>query len=62
MAKKNKVVIVRMSEQDEAELEQLSKNINRSKSGALRYALREVARAVREHPDKIKLIRTVRAS
>lgn len=53
---------MRMSEQDEAELEQLSKHIHRSKSGALRYALREVARAVREHPDKTKLIRTIKAS
>lgn len=62
MAKKNKVFVMRMSEEDEAELEELSKNIHRSKSGALRYAMRQVARYVREHPNKTQLIRTIRAS
>ncbi len=62
MAKKNKVFVMRMSEKEEAELKELSQTIQRSKSGALRYALAEIARVVREHPNKVHLIRTIRAS
>lgn len=62
MAKKNKVFIMRMSEKEEAELQEISQMIQRSKSGTLRFALSEIARVVREHPDKTKLIRTIRAS
>ena len=60
--KKDKVFVFRLSEEDSQELEAVAKTIQRSKSGTLRYALREIARVVREHPDKTKLIRSIRAS
>jgi len=62
MAKKNKVFVMRMSEQEAKELKEVADTIQRSQSGTLRYALHEIARVVREHPDKTKLIRTIRAS
>lgn len=60
MAKKNKVFVMRMSEKEEAELKELSQTIKRSKSDALRYALGEIARLVREHPDIAYLIKTIK--
>ena len=53
---------MRLSEKEEADLQEISKTIQRSKSGTLRYALSEIARAIREHPDKAHLIKTIRAS
>lgn len=53
---------MRMSEQEAKELKEVADTIQRSQSGTLRYALHEIARVVREHPDKTKLIRTIRAS
>ena len=60
--KKNKMFVMRMSEQEVQELREVARIIQRSQSGVLRYALHEIATAVREHPDKTKLIRTIRAS
>lgn len=60
--KKNKVIVIRMSEDESRELEKVATTIQRSKSGTIRYALREIARVVREHPDKTKLIKSIQAS
>lgn len=62
MIKKTKVFVMRMSEQDAQELREIAKTIERSQSGVLRYALHEIARVVREHPNKTQLIRSIRAS
>lgn len=58
--KKNKVFNLRLTEQDEKELQEVASMIRRSKSGTLRFALHEVARVVREYPNKAELIRTIR--
>jgi hypothetical protein len=60
--KKTKVFVMRLSEKEEAELKEISKTIQRSKSGTLRYALSEIARVIRAHPNKAHLIKTIRAS
>ena len=58
--KKDKVFNLRLTEQDEKELQEVANTIRRSKSGTLRFALNEIARVVRESPDKAELIRTIR--
>lgn len=58
--KKVKVFNLRMTEQDEKELQEVASTIRRSKSGTLRFALHEIARVVRDHPNKAELIRTIR--
>ena len=58
--KKDKVFNLRLTEQDEKELQEVANTIRRSKSGTLRFALHEIARVVRDHPNKAELIRTMR--
>ena len=60
--KKDKVFMIRLSEQDAQELNSVAQMIQRSKSGTLRYALHEIARVIQEHPNKTQLIRSIRAS
>ena len=52
--------MIRLSKQDSQELSDVAKMIQRSKSGTLRFALHEIARVVREHPNKAELVKTIR--
>ena len=58
--KKDIVFMILLSKQDSQELSDVAKMIQRSKSGTLRFALHEIARVVREHPNKAELVKTIR--
>lgn len=57
---KDKVFVLRLSEQDLQALQHVALLTKRSKSSVFRWALHEVADAISEHPEKVKLLEQVK--
>lgn len=53
---KDKVFVLRLSEQDLHALQRVALATKRSKSSVFRWALHEVASAIDEHPEKLRLL------
>lgn len=57
---KNKVFVLRMSEQDLKELRKIAYITERSKSDALRWALHQVAKVIHEQPERFQLVQEIK--
>ena len=59
---KNKKFMLRLSPKDYQVLSDISVATQRSKSDSIRWALNEVAKAINDHPEKLRMLKQAKLS